>query len=206
MLSELPSCTEDWAALGSTNSMQNTSRIPWGVCFNSVAPCGFVIDCHARQQWELQGRPFHTSGPRVFGMQVEEDEVSFTCVHSCTCSNWKIRKGNLLWPVGQRDSASIGSPLEAIGMARWQKVFRPKLPREAMEFRDEMKLRTPFFQVADHKCSIKNRGTWRHSGNQVWYELDYFKSINLNQKKSLKWTQCYFAHVVGLWPRTEETR
>ena len=30
-----------------------------------------------------------------------------------------------------------------------------------------------FLQVADHHYPIRNRGTWRHSLNKAWYELDY---------------------------------
>ena len=178
MLSELHFCTEDWEETATCKPqviyIEEFALIQWH-------RVGFLIDCHTRQQWELQGRPFHTSGPRIFSIQVEECGVPFTFVSIyAPVQTERVERETFFGQLDHliqrvdhqrltiggdwnghmgRDTVAKGLPSKTTegghGVQRWIAQHQ-------------------FLQIADRKCTIKNRGTWRHSRNKAWYELDYF--------------------------------
>lgn len=143
----------------------------------------FLLNCPTRMRWEEGGRQFQTASDRIFGIQLSNDQELYTWVsiyapvqseraerktffdqldgylktvpheRLCIGGDWNGHMGN--------DTVQHGLPVRTTSGGL-----------EVQQFLAQHH----FLQVADHQYPIKNRinrGTWRHSMNRAWYELDY---------------------------------
>ena len=177
MLSELHFCEEDWRDPETCRPqvvyIEEFALIQW-------YKVGFLVDCPTRKAWEDGGRKFQTASPRIFGIRVSMNQELYTwvAIYAPVQSERAERKTFF----DQLDGFLRAVPHERLGIGGdWNGHMGNDTTQRGLPVRttsgglevQQFLAQHNFLQVADHHYPIRNRGTWRHSLNKAWYELDY---------------------------------
>ena len=177
MLFELHFCTEDWQdpePKAQVVYLEEFVLVQWyrvGILLNTVF----------RTLWEQGGQQLQPQGERLLQMTVRFHSATYTLIsgYAPVQSETGARRHffdslSALLDSGSQDRLLIGGDWNGhIGSDSLGHGMNTPTTRGGHDVLQWM-AGFSFLSWADHLHPIKNRGTWRHSQNKKWYELDYF--------------------------------
>ena len=178
MLSDLHTCAEDWQ--DETTCKPQVVYIEEFV-FIQWHRVGFLLDSPTRQTWETSGRIYKHLGQRAFiiGLKWREHTYHFGAVYAPVQSERHLRRQffadltTLIRPLPRNHLLLGGDWNGHLGQDAGPHGLHQPTTAGGQDVLLFLELHAYLVNL-DHQFLVRNRGTWRHTLNRKFYELDYF--------------------------------